>query len=138
MKVTIPGEPVAQGRPRMAVIGGRARAYDPKTSRDWKGMARGFMVEAVGSTKILHPEGPLMVRVAAFHTCPKSRHRKREPAPRVYRDKKPDVENIAKAVMDAGTGIFYTDDAQVAVLQVAQYTCAQDEQPRVEVEVVQL
>lgn len=131
MVIMIAGEPVAQGRPRAAVVAGRARVFDPKKSKSWKGMARVAMQEA-GAPYI--PEGPIAVVIRAFHTCPKGDHRKREPAPRRWRAKRPDLENVAKAVLDAATGVLWADDAQVARLLVEQFTAAQGVAPRVEIE----
>jgi Holliday junction resolvase RusA-like endonuclease len=127
--VLIPGEPCAQGRPRMAVVGGHARAFDPAKSRSWKGAARVAM-EAARQTPIL--DGPIAVELLFVHSCPRTDYRKREPMPRRWRDKQPDAENCVKAALDAATGILWRDDAQIARLVVNQVTGAQDESPRVE------
>lgn len=138
ISVTIPGEPIAQGRPRAFVRGGHARVYQPKKSRSWKGAARYAMKAELGDqgeTTLPFPSGPVAVVVRAYHTCPKSDHRVRNPAPLRWRAKKPDAENVAKAVLDAATGVLWGDDAQVARLTIEQYTAAQGEAPRVELTV---
>lgn len=132
--VTIPGEPCAQGRPRAAVVKGRAIVYDPSASRSWKGAAR-YQMQAELDGRDLIADGPVSVVIRAFHPCPKSDYRKRTPAPLRWRAKRPDAENVAKACLDAATGVLWMDDAQVARLVVEQFTAAQGEAPRVEMEV---
>lgn len=127
--VLIPGEPCAQGRPRATIVSGHARLYDPKDSRSWKGAARVAMM-AARQTPIL--DGPIAVEILAVHSCPRTDYRKREPMPRRFRDRRPDIENVVKSCLDAATGILWRDDAQIAQLFVEQMTGAQDEPPRVE------
>ena len=138
IRVKIPGEPVTQGRPRAVVIHGKARVFDPSKSRSWKGAARHEMALAVDGSTIPFAQGPLAVIVRAFHLCPKGDYRKRQPALLRWRGKRPDAENIAKAVLDAAIDVLWSDDAQVARLVVEQFTAAQGEAPRVELEVGEL
>lgn len=135
LTIRIPGEPVAQGRPRAAVVAGRARVFDPKKSRNWKATAREGMRLALdyrgGIQSLPFPDGPVRVVIVARFTCPKGDHRKTAPAPERWRNKKPDAENVAKAVLDAATGVLWQDDAQVADLRVLTVTAAQGEAPGV-------
>jgi len=133
--VEIPGEPVAQGRPRLAVLHGHARAYDPAKSRVWKGVAQMFMRDAMGERAPL--DGALEVEISATWSCPVSAT-KRDGAVRRLRAKKPDAENVAKAVLDAGNGVLWGDDAQVARLVVTKWTAARGERPGVAVRVVRI
>ena len=133
VRITIPGQPVAQGRPRITTVNGFARAYDPAKSRSWKGVAQVHMVEAMRAAGVAPIEGAVEVEVLAVFDCPMSSHRKREPVPRRWKATKPDSENIAKAVLDAGNGVLYRDDGQVARLTVAKVVGAQGEAARVEV-----
>lgn len=82
------------------------------------------------------PEGALELRVVAVFRCPKSDERKRSLTPRRMKATRPDAENVAKAVQDAGTGILWTDDAQVARLVVEKVYGARGEVPRVELTVL--
>lgn len=141
LKVTIPGEPCSQGRPRFSVVHGRFRAYDPSKSRNWKAAATDAMVEAAPSPgQINFPAGPLAVRIEAVFSCPKGDWRKKgEPTPRRRHAKRGDPDNIAKAVLDAATSAgLWSDDAQVARLVVEKWIGAQGEAPHVVVEVAPL
>jgi Holliday junction resolvase RusA-like endonuclease len=131
----IPGEPVAQGRPRaFRMPGGQIRAYDPAKSRSWKAEARAVMALRLrewSRAELL--TGPLDVTIRAIFTCPASQYRKREPLGRRPHAKRPDAENVAKSVLDAATGVVWVDDSQVARLSVEKIIGAQGEAPRVEV-----
>lgn len=139
LTVTIPGEPVAQGRPRgFHRPGVGVRMYDPPKSRSWKGAAQVHYRDALDRAGIkapAFPAGPVELEVLAVFTCPRSKHRKRDPLRRQPKATKPDSENIGKAVMDAANGLLFLDDAQVSKLTVEKIVGAQDEAPRVEVTV---
>ena len=136
LTITIPGEPVAQGRPRaFRTKAGHLRTYDPTKSRNWKAEARAVMVAAKPDpAAILFPDGPCTVDVLAVFTCPKSAYRK-HPVPRQPHAKRPDADNVTKAVLDAGKGVLWRDDTQVARLVVEKWVGAQGEAPFVRVEV---
>lgn len=132
LRIEIPGEPVAQGRPRaFRLPNGQIRAYDPAKSRTWKADARSVMRALYGGGVLI--AGPVAVAIRAVFTCPKSDFRKTQPRPRRAHAKRPDAENVAKAVLDAATGVLWVDDAQVCRLEVEKVIGAQGEAPRVEI-----
>jgi Holliday junction resolvase RusA-like endonuclease len=111
-------------------------AYDPKKSRTWKATAQDHMVAAMaGAPPLL---GALSCEIAATFTCPASEHRKTIPQPRRWHAKKPDSENVAKAVLDAATGVLWLDDSQVSRLVVVKAIGAQGEPPRLWLKVEQI
>jgi Holliday junction resolvase RusA-like endonuclease len=134
--LAIPGEPQAQGRGRAAVVNGHARIYDPKGSREWKGAAAWTMRQAMGETPLFSVA--LEVEITAYFSCPKSDEKKRAPRARRWHAKKPDPDNVAKAVLDAGLGVIWRDDSQISRLIVTKIIAAQGEAPRVEIRVLAL
>lgn len=134
---TIPGVPVAQGRPRAVRFGNSARLYDPGKSRSWKGAAQVHMLEALEAAGLRAPAfvDPVEMVVVAVWPCPKGRERKSSPAPRAWRARRPDADNVAKAVMDAANGLLLADDAQVVELTVRKLVGGQGEAPHVEVSI---
>ena len=76
--VSIPGEPVAQGRPRFARRGKFVVTYDPAKSRNWKATAQQHMAIAMGGRNPL--EGPLSCLIVATFSCPKSDWKKKPAA----------------------------------------------------------
>ncbi len=113
---SVPGDPVPQPRPRVSTRGGFARAYVPSTHpvHAYR-KALAFEASESGAT----PTGePVSVVIDAVWERPKSHLRKsglRAGAPQLPRQ---DVDNVAKAVLDALTGVAWLDDAQVARLVV--------------------
>lgn len=113
------GTPKGQPRARACVRGNRAGVYDPGTANDWKSeikmQARNKMIGHDLFT------GPVELFVSCRMPRPKSHFKRnilRENAPS-WVEKKPDVDNFAKAVMDALTNAqVWSDDKQVARLIV--------------------
>jgi len=109
--VTIPGEPVAQGRGRAFVhnVTGRVLVCDPKKSSSWKRTATVIMQQARNAAGVFAPmDGPLDVTVVATWLTLKSASKKNPP---VFKTTRPDGDNVLKAVLDAGNGILWADDA---------------------------
>ncbi len=97
-------------------------------SRTWKATAQCHMRDAMAGASPL--QGALSVEIAATFTCPRSHWRKRAPLPRRWHISRPDADNLAKAVKDAGKGVLWLDDSQVAHLIVVKVIGAQGEAPR--------
>ena len=114
---TVPGDPVPQPRPRVSTRGGFARAYVPaKHPVHAYRQAVALAAKLAGLGTITEP---IQVCVVSVFERPKShvtgRGVLKSTAPRVPR---PDVDNIAKAVLDA-LGDFF-DDTLVESLQVSK------------------
>jgi len=112
---SVPGEPVPQPRPRVSTRGGFARAYVPATHPVHA--YRQALAAAAVSAGLSETGSPLNVVIDAVFERPKSHMRKsgvKADAPRLPR---PDVDNIAKAVLDALKDVM-GDDSLVARLVV--------------------
>ncbi len=129
LTVTIPGEPVSQGRPRFSTHGGFPRAYDPKKSKEGKQSVRFFVSKAMEEQGLDTLTGPIMMQVQFGIKLPKSQERKRTPRPRVWRVKKPDLDNLIKLVKDGCSGIAFLDDNQIVKVSAEKIQCAQGEAP---------
>ena len=119
---TIFGIPKAQPRARAFALKGKARMYDPGTAEAWKG-------DVAAQTKELHGrslQGCIHVQMYFFMARPKSHYRSngvdlKPSSPRLYYAKKPDADNLAKAVLDALTALnVWGDDDQVVILDVTK------------------
>lgn len=124
---TIPGEPVAKGRPRMTRTG---RAYTPSKTRLYEGYIQDLWKK---KTVAELPTGlPLRVCVDAFFSIPKSMSKKaRKALDGAPHTKKPDADNVAKAVLDALNGLAFDDDSRICDLTITKRYTLED--PRVEV-----
>jgi Holliday junction resolvase RusA-like endonuclease len=105
--------------------------YDPPKSREYKDKIKGIIAGLVNEPL----ECPLEVSIVAHVGIPKSKPKKfRGDALRgaVKPTKKPDVDNMAKIVLDGCNGILYKDDCQVVDLRIVKIY---SDNPRVEVEI---
>lgn len=133
------GEPVAQGRGRsfgFAKAGGKigVRVYDPAKSRKWKEYVAKTMRQHIGTDKPL--EGPVRVSLGFFFSCPKSAKKEvRENGGQ--HTKRPDLDNLVKAIKDAAKGIAWKDDSQVCFLQATKEILKFGHEPFVSVSIQQ-
>lgn len=104
------GRVIGSARPRVT----RRGTYIPQKTRDYRNRIKGAFMEAGGMRR----SGPVSVHVCVFRELPRSRPRRVESEPDTF---KPDVDNIAKNVLDALNGIAWDDDSQVVELLVRKY-----------------
>ena len=134
--ITIPAEPIAQGRPRLSSRGGFARAYDPPKSRTWKKFVADYAREAMERYKLDNPlDGPLMIKIRFGFPLPKSQHRK-NPKPMMWHMKRPDLDNLYKGVIDAMEGIVYHRDSEIVKVVMDKVIVPQGDAPYVNLAVV--
>lgn len=125
----VPGTPIAQGRPKFSTHGGFARAYDPKKSKVGKNLVKMCAAEAMRKNHEEPLEGPIYMKVQFGIEMPKSQARKRIPRPRIWRVKKPDLDNLVKLIKDGCSKVVFLDDNQIVKLSAEKIQCRQGEPP---------
>lgn len=110
----VDGKVVGKARPRVTLRGGFARAYTPKKTKEAEERIRAAFLEAGG----MKHKGAVVVYIEVYRTLPKSTPKKIVSADDIV---KPDVDNIAKVVLDALDGLAYDDDSQVVGLNVRKH-----------------
>lgn len=63
---------------------------------------------------------------------------KKKEMPRVWRPKKPDKDNLEKAVLDALTGLAWVDDAQISDGRIRKFTASGNERPHAVITLTEL
>lgn len=114
----IPGKPTGKARPKVNTY--THRAYTPKKTVDYEKLVRHSYENAVPPSDRLH-SGPVAVEITAYYQIPKSwnKAQKRAAMARELRPEvKPDLDNCAKAILDALNGLAYMDDASITELCV--------------------
>ena len=112
--VRVGGPPVAKGRPRVLRSG---ISYTPAKTKKYEAHVRLAASEAMGASPPY--DGPLSVRVIASLLVPKSWSKKKTAAAlggEVRPTSRPDLDNYAKAALDALNEIAWRDDSQVCQL----------------------
>ena len=119
IKFIVHGEPVPQSRPRFAFP---HHVYYPKKVCDWKEQVAWQARQVMGNAQPM--KGELLVCLKFY--------KKISPTSKSYGD----VDNLAKAVLDALNGICYADDSEIVSLWIEKFR--DDENPRCEIFIVPL
>lgn len=122
--LTIPGQPIAKGRPRVTTRGKKPRAITPERTRIYE--RKVAAVAALQGPWLMN--GPVRVSIWAVFERPK----RIKGEDRVIHDKRPDLDNVVKAVLDGL--VAHLDDAAVYNLTAHKTYAAKGEQPHVVVQ----
>lgn len=128
---TIPGEPVAKGRPRFF----NNHAVTPEKTVLYENLVKTSYINEFRGIRL---QGQIAIEVIAYFSIPKSTSIKK------YADmhrgairptKKPDADNILKGISDALNKIAFDDDSQIVSAMVEKWY---SDTPRVEVNMYEL
>ncbi len=134
MKFIVEGKPQGKARARTFYNRqrGKMQSMTPQNTVDYENLVR-WSYKAAGGT--YYDKTPLNVSVRAIYDIPVSfskAMRKSAAEGKIKPCKKPDSDNIAKAILDALNGVAYYDDSQVVGLTVKK---EYGDSARVEVEI---
>lgn len=121
------GEPIGKARPRVTRWG----AYTPQKTVDYENK-----IKAAYGGRFY--EGYLQMDVKAYFKIPKSTSKKKKESMlmgEIKPDKKPDIDNVLKIVLDSLNKTAYKDDAQVIT---ASITKEYSESPRIKITISEL
>jgi Holliday junction resolvase RusA-like endonuclease len=114
----VPGQPVAKGRP----IAGRG--FNGRTTLRTPGKTAAYegLIALAANAAIQAPlQGAIELSLTIGVQIPASVSKKRQAAMaegRIAPTKKPDLDNVVKALCDGMNGIAYADDAQIVAMTV--------------------
>lgn len=123
-KFTIPGMPHGKARARTFYNAKlkHMQSITPETTVLYENLVKTSFWDATNGENVGYMDGePLSVKIIAYFPIPKSLNKsKKEAAARgdLCPTVRPDVDNIAKCVLDALNGIAYGDDKQIAELHI--------------------
>lgn len=125
---TVPGQPRGKGRPRFARRGNFVTTYTDAKTSSYEDQIRFYALRAMGGNK------PLTTALEAFiHVrlpMPQSYSKKRTEACLSGLErpcKKPDLDNIIKAMMDGMNEVIYDDDVQIVSITATKLYAAKAE-----------
>ncbi len=117
----VPGEPLGKGRPRMTTINGHARAFTPTKTADYESRIAIAAHEVMAERELL--AGPVLMELRIMVPIAASWSKKKTAqalAGQVMPTKKPDADNVLKAICDGINGIVFKDDVQVVNVSLSK------------------
>jgi len=133
ISITIEGEPHPQRRPRAYRMGRGVRIHEHQSDIDYKKDAAKQIIAQLPtdvSRPVFRSGVALNVRLSFHFSCPKADRRKRNPRGWRWHTKKKDLDNLAKATLDAANGILWADDGQIVALHLYKVIAGQDDPPK--------
>lgn len=111
------GEPVGKGRPRISRRGAHVHTYTPEKTRLFEEAIRFELMASTCETMPIYEAGvPLKAEILMAVKIPTSYSKKKKERclnGEITPTKKPDVDNVVKAIFDALTGFAFEDDSQI-------------------------
>lgn len=117
LEIWVPGAPVSKGRPRATARGGKVRTFTPAKTRNYENLVKLEAGRVMAGKPLI--EGPVKLSVIASLQIPQSWSKKKQAAAlegTLLPTSRPDVDNYAKAVLDALNEVVFRDDSQVVQL----------------------
>lgn len=111
---SVPGRPQGKARARTVINNGRVHTYTPDKTAEYEKLVKTIYRQA--SKGQMMDDGPIMVTITAVFEPPASVSKKQLEAMldgRSFPQKKPDLDNILKIILDALNGVAYADDKNV-------------------------
>lgn len=118
---TIPGVPVAKGRPRFARRGNFVSTYSPEKTVNYENLVKVYASQAMQGQEPM--VGAVLVVIIIHLAPPASWSQKKQRSALnggIYPTSKPDLDNTIKLLMDACNEIVWKDDKQVTDLMVTK------------------
>lgn len=135
IQIKVPAVPVAQPRQRHRTVKTNAgksfvQNYTPAKHpvQSFKATVRMAFESAYSGPPLT---GPLRCDLVFVMPRPQSMIWKTRAMPRVPNQKKPDIDNLSKAVFDALNGAAFVDDSMIYYVSVQKYIASGDEAPHV-------
>ena len=122
----VPGKAVGKGRPRSSILRGRGgkpilsagqpiiHHHTPENTANYENLVKVSAMPAMQGRALL--EGAVETEITVFIEPPKSWSKKKTEqalSGLIRPTKKPDIDNLIKAIYDALNGVVWVDDSQV-------------------------
>ena len=110
---TVPGEPQGKGRPRIGKVGAHARMFTPAKTVAYEGLVAHAAQLAMRGAPLL--EDPVRLELDVLCSVPASWSQKKQAQAirgELRPAKKPDADNVLKAICDGMNGVVWKDDVQ--------------------------
>ena len=129
--IVIPGKPMGKARPRVT----RKVTYTPKSTVDYQNLVKLCYMQQCDNIVL---DGEIKANIIAYYPIPKNTSKKKRQAmlnEEIRPTKKPDLDNVAKIILDSLNKVAYKDDNQIVELKIEKYY---SEVPRVELQLEEI
>ncbi len=120
LRFEVPGAPVGKGRPKVSTMGGKfARMYTPEKTVSYEGLVAHSAKVAMNGSQLF--AGPVHIDMDIRLAVPVSWSKKKQAAAladQVMPTKKPDADNVIKAIFDGMNGVVWVDDVQAVSMSM--------------------
>lgn len=117
----IPGKPEGKGRPRFARRGKFVTTYTDNKTRTYESKIKDIAMVAMGASMPLTTPLEAFIYISYPVPASYSKVRKADCLANTERPtKKPDIDNVVKAVCDSINGVVYVDDTQIVDLHATK------------------
>lgn len=128
-----PFNPKSKGRPRVSTVHGKPISYTPKKTREFENLvkdrAQRYFDEPL--------DCPVMLIIRFLIHRPQRICWKTKPMPEAICDRRPDLDNLDKAIVDGLENVAYMDDKQIwRKVSEKVYHNGEDGKPKIIVGVV--
>lgn len=113
----VPGKITGKGRPRVNTQ--TAIAYTPTKTREYEELVKQYFI--LKYRRINPLEGRIKIQIKAYMGIPKNTTKKQKEEMLeniISPTKKPDIDNIAKVILDALNKLAFKDDNQITKLEI--------------------
>jgi len=117
VKFTVPGAVVGKGRPRFAKRGAFVSTYTPEKTANYENLVKLAAHRAMDGQEPYAIAVRCTIDVSVMPALSWSKKKRIEALSGVSRPtSKPDLDNVAKGILDAMNGVVFKDDCQVVEL----------------------
>lgn len=121
----VPGKVIGKGRPRLNSYTGVV--YTPTRTKDYESLVEQYFLLKYPRFKAL--EGRIKVSIIAYFSIPKTTKKSdinEMLENNISPTKKPDIDNIVKAILDSMNKFAFKDDNQITKLEVEKKYAIED------------
>lgn len=118
------GDAIGKQRPKGTSRGGFVRMYTPKKTIVYENLVSDAYLRKYTIDDMIQKPNGVSAKIIVLKKIPKSYAKKKTAAilnGGVCLISKPDVDNVAKSVLDALNGVAYEDDTQVCNLHIEKH-----------------
>lgn len=126
IEFVIYGEPMGKQRPKVSIRNGFAHAYTPKETLMYENKVA-YAYKEIAKDFMFDRNDLISIQITAYFPLNKGDYGKKglnksgcTKLERIYCDKKPDLDNAIKSILDGLNGIAYYDDKQVVQISASK------------------